>query len=96
MDKLLVDNKAYGKVVLKAFVETTIEQYTQAMDKSTNSIKESTSTCKKASGDVVEVIRTTQIFLDSLKGHADMNAAKIRESVESLSQSLKEEQQKFE
>lgn len=30
-----------------------------------------------------------------MKGHADTNAAKIRESVESLSQSLKEEQKKF-
>lgn len=76
-------------------METAIDQYTQAMDKSTDAIKESTSICKKASADVAKVIRTTQIFLDSLKGHADTNADKIRESVESLSQSLKEEQQKF-
>ncbi|XP_023754897.1 uncharacterized protein LOC111903350 [Lactuca sativa] len=95
LDKLLADNKAYGGVVLKAFVETTIDQYTQAMDKSTDAIKESTSTCKKASANVAEVIRTTQIFIDSLKGHADTNAAKIRESVGSFSQSLKEEQQIF-
>ncbi|XP_023752631.1 uncharacterized protein LOC111900995 [Lactuca sativa] len=52
--------------------------------------------CKKAYADVTEVIRTTQIFLDSLKGHADTNVTNIRESVASLSQYLKEEQMKFE
>lgn len=48
LDKLLADTKAYGGVVLKAFVETAIEQYTKAMDKSTEAINESTSLCKKA------------------------------------------------
>ncbi|XP_052623822.1 leucine-rich repeat extensin-like protein 5 [Lactuca sativa] len=96
LDKLLADTNAYGGVILKAFVETSIEQYTQAMYKSTDAIKESTSVCKKASANVTEVICTTQIFLDSLKGHADTNVANIRESVASLSQSLKEEQTKFE
>ncbi|XP_023741985.1 uncharacterized protein LOC111890055 [Lactuca sativa] len=91
VDQLLEDNKAYGGLVLKAFVETPIEQYTTDMDKSTNAIKESASTCRKASADVAEVIQTTQIFLDSLKEHADTNAAKIHESVESLSNSLQEE-----
>lgn len=62
MDKLLADTKAYGGVVLKAFMEIAIEQYTQAMDKSTDAIKESTSVFKKAYADVTEVIRTTQIF----------------------------------
>ncbi|KAL7588506.1 hypothetical protein Lser_V15G41267 [Lactuca serriola] len=65
------------------------------MGNSTAAITESTSVCKKASADVTEVIHTTKIFLDSLKGHADTNAAKIRESVESVSQSLQKEQQKF-
>ncbi|KAL7619013.1 hypothetical protein Lser_V15G04290 [Lactuca serriola] len=95
LDQLLEDNKAYGGVVLKAFVETAIEQYTKAMDESTDAIKESDSTCRKASADVAEVIQTTQIFLDSLKGYADTNAARVRESVEFLSQSLQEEQKKF-
>ena len=55
------------------------------MDNSTAAVKESTYVCRKASADVTKVIRTMQIFLDSLKGHADTNAAKIRELVESLS-----------
>ncbi|KAL7592155.1 hypothetical protein Lser_V15G35167 [Lactuca serriola] len=96
LDKLLADTEAYGGVVLKAFVETAIEQYTKAMDKSTDAIKESNSVFQKASADVTEVIRTIEIFLDSVKGHADTNAATLCESVASLSQSLKEEQEKFE
>ncbi|XP_023770516.1 flocculation protein FLO11-like [Lactuca sativa] len=97
LDKLLADTQAYGGVVLKAFVETAIEQYKKkTIDKSTDAIKESTSVCQKASADVTEVIRTTHIFLDSLKGHADTNSATLRESVASLSRSLKEEHKKFE
>ncbi|XP_023734775.1 uncharacterized protein LOC111882635 [Lactuca sativa] len=96
LDKLLADTKAYGGVVLKAFVETAIEQYTKAMDKSTDAVNESTSLCKKATTDIAEVVRTTHIFLDSLKGHADTNVAKVRASVDSLSQTLQEEHTKFE
>ncbi|XP_023746786.1 uncharacterized protein LOC111894938 [Lactuca sativa] len=44
LDRLLADSKAYGGVVLKAFLETTIEQYTQAIDNSTKAVNESTST----------------------------------------------------
>ncbi|XP_023731205.1 pollen-specific leucine-rich repeat extensin-like protein 1 [Lactuca sativa] len=54
LDTLLADTKAYGGVVLKAFVETSIAQYTKAMDNSTDAIKESTSVCKKSSADVTE------------------------------------------
>ncbi|KAL7587827.1 hypothetical protein Lser_V15G41173 [Lactuca serriola] len=96
LDKLLADTKAYGGVVLKAFVEAAIEQYTKAMEKSTEAVNEYTSLCKKATTDIAEVVRTTQIFLDSLKGHADTNAAQVRASVDSLSQALKEEHLKFE
>ncbi|XP_052622726.1 pollen-specific leucine-rich repeat extensin-like protein 1 [Lactuca sativa] len=96
LDKLLADTKAYGGVVLKAFVEAAIEQYTKAMEKSTEAVNEYTSLGKKATTDIAEVVRTTQIFLDSLKGHADTNAAQVRASVDSLSQALKEEHLKFE
>ena len=96
LDRLLEDSKAYGGVVLKAFLEIAIEQYTQAIDKSTKAVDESTSTCKKATTEVTEVVHTTHIFLDSLKAHADTNAAKLQSSVDSFSKSLHDESTKFE
>ncbi|XP_023752112.1 flocculation protein FLO11-like [Lactuca sativa] len=91
LDKLLDDNKSYSGVVLKAFLETALEQYTESIEKSTQSVTDSSSSCKKATADVAEVVHTTQIFLKSLKGHADTNAAKVQASVDSFSKSLQEE-----
>ncbi|KAL7589608.1 hypothetical protein Lser_V15G41254 [Lactuca serriola] len=79
LHRLLVDSKAYGSVVLKAFWETPIKQYTDAATK-----------------EVSEVVHTTQIFLDSLKSHADTNQAKYESSVDSFSQTLRDETTKFE
>ncbi|XP_023770501.1 flocculation protein FLO11-like [Lactuca sativa] len=96
LDRLLEDNKAYSGVVLKAFLETAIEQYTSSIEKSTSAIDASTSSCKKALTDVTEVVHTTQIFLDSLKNHANISAVKIQASVDLFSKSLQEESTKFE
>ncbi|KAL7604293.1 hypothetical protein Lser_V15G18964 [Lactuca serriola] len=38
LDRLLADRKAYGSVVLKAFLETAIKQYTDAIDRSTEAV----------------------------------------------------------
>ncbi|XP_023760257.1 uncharacterized protein PB18E9.04c-like [Lactuca sativa] len=103
LDRLLEDNKAYSarkhsrySVVLKAFLETTLEQYMESIEKSTKAVDASTSSSKKASTAVTEIVQTTQIFLESLKGHANTNAAKVQASVDSLSKSLQEESTKFE
>ncbi|XP_023734999.1 flocculation protein FLO11-like [Lactuca sativa] len=96
LDRLLEDIKAYSGVVLKAFVETAIEQYTTSIEKSTKAIDESTSSCKKATNDVTEIVHTTQIFLQSLKSHDDTSATKVQASVDSFSKSLQEESTKFE
>ncbi|XP_023734577.1 uncharacterized protein LOC111882443 [Lactuca sativa] len=47
-DCLLDDSKAYSGVVLKAFLETAIDQYTKAIEKSTQAVDASTSSCKQA------------------------------------------------
>ncbi|XP_023748912.2 pollen-specific leucine-rich repeat extensin-like protein 2 [Lactuca sativa] len=73
LDRLLEDSKAYSGEVLKAFLETALEQYTESIEKSTKAI-----------------------FLESLKGHADTNAAKVQAYVDSLSKSLQEESTRFE
>ena len=96
LDTLITDSRAYSGVVLKAFIDTTLEQYTDSIDRSTKAIDASTSSCKKVIDDVTAIVGTTQIFLESLKGHADTNAAKIQDSVDSFSKSLQEEQSKFE
>ncbi|KAL7600954.1 hypothetical protein Lser_V15G23568 [Lactuca serriola] len=57
----------YGSVVLKAFIETAIKQYTNAIDQSTEAIDKSVASCSQATKEVSEVVHTTQIFLDSLK-----------------------------
>ncbi|KAL7618601.1 hypothetical protein Lser_V15G04328 [Lactuca serriola] len=64
-------------------------QITAAMD-------DSTSLCKRDTSDVKDLIHDYKVFLDTFKGHADSNAAKISESIDSLSQSLQAEQTKFE
>ncbi|XP_052627738.1 uncharacterized protein LOC128134252 [Lactuca sativa] len=96
LDRLLADSKAYGSVVLKAFLETAIKQYTDAIDKSTKAVDKSATSCSKATKEVTEVVHTTQIFLDSLKAHTDTNAAKYQASVDSFSKTLQDETTKFE
>ncbi|KAL7615919.1 flocculation protein FLO11-like [Lactuca sativa] len=96
LDRLLADSKAYGSVVLKAFLETAIKQYTDAIDRSTEAVDKSASSCAKATKEVSEVVHTTQIFLDSLKSHADTNQAKFQSSVDSFSKTLQDETTKFE
>ncbi|KAL7589612.1 hypothetical protein Lser_V15G41251 [Lactuca serriola] len=96
LDRLLADSKAYGSVVLKAFLETAIKQYTDAIDRSTDAVYKSASSCAKATKEVSEVVHTTQIFLDSLKSHADTNQAKFQSSVDSFSKTLQDETTKFE
>lgn len=93
---MLEDIKAYSGVVFKAFLETSLEQYTTSIEKSTQAVDASTSSCKKASTDVTKIVQRTQIFHESLKRHANTNAAKIHDSVDSFSKSLQEEQFKFE
>ncbi|XP_023749557.1 uncharacterized protein PB18E9.04c-like [Lactuca sativa] len=95
LDTLIIDSNAYNGVALKGFIDTTLEQYTDSIDIYTKVIDASTSSCKKAVDDVTAIVGTTQIFLESLKGHADTNAAKIQDSVDSFSKSLQEEQSKF-
>ncbi|XP_023744183.1 uncharacterized protein PB18E9.04c-like [Lactuca sativa] len=88
LDKLLDDNKSYSGVVLKEFLDIALEQYIESIEKSTQAVNDSSSACKKPTADVADVVHTTQIFLDSLKGHADTNAAKVQASVDSFSKSL--------
>ncbi|XP_023729838.1 pectinesterase inhibitor 10-like [Lactuca sativa] len=78
-------------VNVNAFLDNAFEQYTEAIDKSTKTVDASTFACNKATTDVAELINNIQIFLDSLKGHVDDNAAKVNASVDSLSKSLQEE-----
>ncbi|KAL7591142.1 hypothetical protein Lser_V15G35008 [Lactuca serriola] len=96
LDQLLASTRTYNDVVLKAFLDTTFEQYTEAIDKSTKVVEASTSSCQKATTDVAKLIYSSQIFLESLNGHAHSNAATINASVDSLSKSLQEEHAKFE
>ena len=56
----------------------------------------STSSCKKATTDVTEIVHTTHIFLDSWKSHVDTSATKVQASVDLFSKSLQEESTKFE
>ncbi|XP_052623813.1 flocculation protein FLO11-like [Lactuca sativa] len=95
-DKLLHANKSYIVVVLKAFLDTALEQYTESIEKSTKAANESTSSCKKATTDVVEIVHSTQIFLESLKGHVETSTTKVNASVDSLSKSLQAEKTMFE
>ncbi|XP_023757062.2 classical arabinogalactan protein 9-like [Lactuca sativa] len=55
----------------------TMNQYKKSIDKCTVAIDDSTSLCKRASSDVKDLIHDSKVFLDSLKGHADSNAAKL-------------------
>ncbi|XP_023747966.1 flocculation protein FLO11-like [Lactuca sativa] len=95
LDKLLDDSKSYSGVVIKAFLDTA-QQYTGSIDKSTKAVNESTSSCQKASADVADIVHTPQIFLESLKGHADTSTARVQDSVDFFSKSLQEEHTKFE
>nr|KAJ0227894.1 hypothetical protein LSAT_V11C100037890 [Lactuca sativa] len=96
LDSLLADSKAYGGAVLKAFIESAIQTYTEALDRSTDAVDNSVASCSKATKEVSEVVHTTQIFLDSLKAHADSNASKFQASVDSFSATLQGETSKFE
>ncbi|KAL7612051.1 hypothetical protein Lser_V15G04885 [Lactuca serriola] len=96
LDSLLADSKAYRGAVLKAFIESAIQTYTEALDRSTDAVDNSAASCSKATKEVSEVVHTTQIFLDSLKAHADSNTSKFQASVDSFSATLQGETSKFE
>ncbi|XP_023771954.1 pectinesterase inhibitor 10-like [Lactuca sativa] len=96
LDNLIASTKKYNDVVLKAFMDTTLNQYTDSIDKCIATIDDSTSLCRRASADVKDLIQDSKVFLDSLKGHANSNAAKLTESIDSLFESLQVEQTKFE
>ncbi|XP_023729214.1 pectinesterase inhibitor 10-like [Lactuca sativa] len=85
LDFLLSSTTKYNDVVLKDFMDTTMNQYAESIDKCTAAIDDSTSLCKRATADVKDLIQDSQVFLDSLK-----------ESNYSLSHSLQAEQTKFE
>ncbi|KAL7582768.1 hypothetical protein Lser_V15G45356 [Lactuca serriola] len=73
----------------------TQQQLQDSIDKSTKAVDDSTSLYKKATTDVEDLIQDSKIFLDSFKGHADTNAAKVNDMIDSLSQSLYAEEEKF-
>lgn len=91
LDKLLASPSTYFDVVLKAFLDTDIQQYTSSIDKSTDAVKASTLSCQKATLEVTKVVQESKIFLDSFKRHEDSNAAKVNASIDNLSKSLQEE-----
>ncbi|XP_023768812.1 uncharacterized protein LOC111917354 [Lactuca sativa] len=95
LDKLIASSATYFNVVMKAFLDTSLQRYTESIDKSTKAVNASTSSCKKATIEVADLIRDSKIFLESFKGHADSNAAKVNTTVDSLSNSLQEEKAKF-
>ncbi|XP_023737325.1 proline-rich receptor-like protein kinase PERK10 [Lactuca sativa] len=88
LDTLLADTKAYGGVVLNAFVETNIEQYTKAMDKSTDAVKESTLVCKKSSADVTESLKEEQTKFEEVRSSMKADNASLISSVSSKLDSL--------
>ena len=81
---------------MKAFLDTTLHQYHESIYKCIAAVDDSTSLCKNATADVKDLIHDSRVFLDSLKGRAETNAAKVNASVASLSQSFQREQAKFE
>lgn len=95
LDALLDNQKKYNDVLLKAFLDTALQQYHESIDKSTAAIDDSTSLCKRATSEVKELIQDSKVFLESLYGHAETNAAKVNTSIDALSQSLHSEQAKF-
>ncbi|KAL7587931.1 hypothetical protein Lser_V15G41169 [Lactuca serriola] len=81
LDTLIDSTKKYNDVVLKAFMDATLHQYTESIDKCTVTMDDSTSMCKRATSEDKD-LRDSQVFLDFFKGHADSNAAKVTESIE--------------
>ncbi|XP_023771707.1 flocculation protein FLO11-like [Lactuca sativa] len=63
LDRFLASSSKYNDVVMKAFLDIVFEQYTGAIDKSTKAVKASTSSCKKATTDVMELVHTSHLFL---------------------------------
>ncbi|XP_023771185.1 uncharacterized protein LOC111919854 [Lactuca sativa] len=96
LDALIRSSKKCNDVVMKAFLDTALHQYHESIDKCTVALDDSTSLCKNTTTDVKNLIHDSKVFLDSLKGHAETNAAKVNALVASLSQSLQGEQAKFE
>ncbi|XP_023745508.1 pollen-specific leucine-rich repeat extensin-like protein 1 [Lactuca sativa] len=56
LDKLLGSLATYSDVVLNAFLDTTLQQYTASIDNSTKVVDASTSTCKKAATKVTYLV----------------------------------------
>ncbi|XP_023736905.1 pectinesterase inhibitor 10-like [Lactuca sativa] len=77
------------------FLDTALQQYSASIDKSRKAMDASTSSCKKAIADVIELIHDSKVFFESLKGHADSNASKVNATVDLLSKLLQEENTKF-
>ena len=65
------------------------------MDKCSTVVDDSTSQCKHATKDVKDLIQYSKLFLELLQGHANSNATKVNDSVDSLTHSLQGEQAKF-
>lgn len=86
---------AYSEVVIKDFLDTALQQYSASIDKSRKDMDASTSSCKKAIVDVIELIHDSKVFFESLKGYTDSNASKVNATVDLLSKLLQEENTKF-
>ena len=95
LDNLLASPSTYSDVVLKAFLDTALQQYTSFIDKSIDAVKASTSSCKKATSEVIALVQESKKFLDSFNSHVDSNATKVNASVDNLSKSFREEKLKF-
>ncbi|XP_023737467.1 classical arabinogalactan protein 9-like [Lactuca sativa] len=55
LDRLLASSSKYNDIVLKPFLDTTFEQYTEAIDKSSKAVEASTYSCQKATTNVAEL-----------------------------------------
>lgn len=92
---MIASSSKYNGMFLKAILDTTLQQYTESIEKSTTVVNDSTSLFQKATTEVADLVCDSKMFLESFKGHASSNATKVNATLDCLSVSLQEEKAMF-
>ncbi|KAL7586245.1 hypothetical protein Lser_V15G38227 [Lactuca serriola] len=100
LDKLLASSSSsststYSDTVVRALIETTLKQHDESIQKAPKVVYASFLSCKKTSEDVATLISDAKLLLESLKKAAESNTNKVNTAIESLSNSLQAEKDKF-
>ncbi|XP_023741432.1 uncharacterized protein LOC111889514 [Lactuca sativa] len=85
----------YSDTTVRALIETTLKQIDEYIQNKTKVVDASSLSCKKASEDVATLISDAKILLESLKEAIESNTNKVKNAIESLSNSLQAEKDKF-